>query len=76
MNDQHVKLMASLDRLSAKTEKAERAIVDKASRRLDAINARLETLRGTIEIRGEDEYLGLVRERADLMRVIAMGGAV
>lgn len=72
MNDEHAKLLASLSGLAVKTEKAERRILDKASRRIDAINARLETLRGTIEIRGESEYLALVKERGDLNRVIAM----
>lgn len=72
MNDEHAKLLASLSGLADKTERAERKIMDKASRRIDAINARLETLRGTIEIRGESEYLALVKERGELSRVIAM----
>lgn len=71
MNDQHAQLLASLSRLSDKTEKAEARILDRATRRVNAINARLETLRATIEIRGESEYLALVEERGQLSRVIA-----
>lgn len=66
--------LGDLHGLAAKTEAAERRILEQATRRLDEVNAAIERARPGVESAPEnaqDRYLGLVQERGQLNVVIA-----
>lgn len=66
--------LGELHGLAAKTEAAERRILQSAEERLDAVNASLERLRPGVEAApdaSQDRYLSLVEERGQLHTVIA-----
>lgn len=63
--------LVSLAGIAARTEHAEGRILKRAEARLQEVNERLDMLRPTIELHGDDEYLALVKERAQVERVIA-----
>ena len=66
--------LGELHGLAAKTEAAERRILEQANRRLDEVNAAIERARPGVEGAPEsaqDRYLGLVQERGQLNVVIA-----
>lgn len=70
--------LGELGKLSAKTEAAERRILERASARLDEVNASLERLRPGVEAapeRSQDRYVKLVEERGQLQTVIAKARA-
>ena len=70
--------LTELDGLSEKTESAERRILTAAQSRIDAVQARIETLRPTVLLgaKAEEEYKALVEERRKLRVVIAQAQQV
>jgi hypothetical protein len=66
--------LGELHGLAAKTEAAERRILERAEARLDEVNAALERLRPGVEAapdKSQDRYLALIEERGQLNTVIA-----
>ena len=72
MSDDLTGRLATLGLLAHRTEKAEARIRRRAEDRLSEVGDRLEALRPTVAIHGEEEYLALLKERAQLQRIIAM----
>lgn len=66
--------LGELHGLAAKTEAAERRILERAMSRLDEVNAAIERLRPGVETApgaSQDRYLALIEERGQLGTVIA-----
>jgi hypothetical protein len=66
--------LGELHGLAAKTEAAERRILERATARLDEVNAAIERLRPGVETApgaSQDRYLSLITERGQLATVIA-----
>lgn len=66
--------LGELHGLAAKTEAAERRILERATARLDEVNAAIERLHPGVETApdaSQDRYLSLITERGQLGTVIA-----
>jgi multidrug resistance efflux pump len=68
------KQLGELGDMAAKTEAAERRILERATARLDQVNAELERSRPGIEAapdKSQDRYTALIQERGQLNLVVA-----
>lgn len=74
MQDKAKAQLGNLSALAAKTEAAERRILESAQNRLEEVQAQIDRARPGVESAPEaaqDRYLELVRERGQLQQVIA-----